>query len=411
VCDTIGIVGESALFAKNSDRSPNEPQVVECIPAARHSEKNLKTTYITVEQVPETRALLLSRPVWLWGGEMGVNDRGVAIGNEAVFTKGKYGAEALTGMDLLRLALERAETAKQALETIIALLERYGQGGNCGFDHRFEYDNAFLIMDKTELFVLDTCGRQWAYKSLPKAGISNVLNVGADADRRSEGGCDFAKKHRDPLFTYFSGAEKRRACTIADLTGEQGASGLMRTLRRHDEKAENPFARGTVSSVCMHAGGLVGDHTTQSMVVSLDGPAPLVWLTGSSTPCVSLFKPYLFGNEPVPPVFAAGDPAAQNYWLERERFNRRFIGANPPAGFYAERDALEAAFAAEAAKNAANPEAMRVLSADALRKEREFFSKWEKLIQPGGGGSARFRRYWNKKNAALGKGRPRRATA
>ena len=160
VCDTIGIVGESALFAKNSDRSPNEPQVVEYIPAARHSEKNLKTTYVTVEQVPETRALLLSRPVWLWGGEMGVNDRGVAIGNEAVFTKGKYGAEALTGMDMLRLALERAETAKQALETIIALLERYGQGGNCGFDHRFEYDNAFLIINKNELFILNTYDKQ-----------------------------------------------------------------------------------------------------------------------------------------------------------------------------------------------------------------------------------------------------------
>ena len=66
MCDTIGIshkIDGSALFAKNSDRSPNEPQVVEYIPAAKHSEKNLQATYIKIEQAPQTHALLLSRPV------------------------------------------------------------------------------------------------------------------------------------------------------------------------------------------------------------------------------------------------------------------------------------------------------------------------------------------------------------
>lgn len=142
MCDTIGITqsGSGAWFAKNSDRSPNEPQVLEFIPAVRHEEKTLKATYIEIEQAAETCSLLLSRPVWLWGGEMGVNEYGVAIGNEAVFTKGPYGPEALTGMDLLRLGLERSHTAAEAADVIISMLERYGQGGNCGYDHRFEYD-------------------------------------------------------------------------------------------------------------------------------------------------------------------------------------------------------------------------------------------------------------------------------
>ena len=46
MCDTMGFFHEgSAIFAKNSDRSPNEPQVLEYIPAKDHEETELKVTY------------------------------------------------------------------------------------------------------------------------------------------------------------------------------------------------------------------------------------------------------------------------------------------------------------------------------------------------------------------------------
>lgn len=409
MCDTIGIshkIDGTAYFAKNSDRSPNEPQVVEFFPAAKHSEKNLQATYIEIEQVQQTRAMLLSRPVWMWGGEMGVNDCGVVIGNEAIFTKGKYGAQALIGMDLLRLALERAESAKQALDVIIALLDRYGQGGNCGYDHKFEYDNAFLIIDKDNLFVLDTVGKQWAYKELPKASISNHMNLGSDADAYSGERCDFTAKYQDPLFTYFSGSKKRRECTQAQLHADTDVLGLMQSLRQHRPNVKNPFAKGCVDSVCMHAGGLVGDHTTQSMVVELKGTsAPMVWLTGGSTPCVSLFKPYLFGNKPHAPVFVPSDKQAQAYWLAHERFVRKLIGTSLPQEFYVERDALEQSFAAGVAINIHSAGAVAELSEYALQQETEFYTKWASKIHPGTQGSRRFHSYWAKKNALLGKER------
>ncbi|XP_028724893.1 secernin-2 isoform X2 [Peromyscus leucopus] len=155
----------AVIFAKNSDRPRDEVQEVVFIPAGTHTPgSRLQCTYIEVEQVWKTHAVILSRPAWLWGAEMGANEHGVCIGNEAVWTKEPVGeGEALLGMDLLRLALERSGTAQEAVHVIAGLLERYGQGGSCREDPvPFCYHNTFLLADRTEAWVLETAGRLWA---------------------------------------------------------------------------------------------------------------------------------------------------------------------------------------------------------------------------------------------------------
>ena len=68
----------------------------------------MRATYIEIAQVPHTHAVVLAKPYWIWGAEMGVNEHGVSIGNEAVFTKAQREKQpGLLGMDLLRLGLER----------------------------------------------------------------------------------------------------------------------------------------------------------------------------------------------------------------------------------------------------------------------------------------------------------------
>ncbi|XP_008569191.1 PREDICTED: secernin-2 isoform X2 [Galeopterus variegatus] len=155
----------AVIFAKNSDRPRDEVQEVVFVPAGTHTPgSRLQCTYIEVEQVSETHAVILSRPSWLWGAEMGANEHGVCIGNEAVWTKEPVGeGEALLGMDLLRLALERSSSAREALRVITGLLERYGQGGSCREDPSpFCYHNTFLLADRAEAWVLETAGKLWA---------------------------------------------------------------------------------------------------------------------------------------------------------------------------------------------------------------------------------------------------------
>jgi secernin len=197
MCDTFVIRRNGKmLFGKNSDREPGEPQLVIRIPPVfRDLQKKLAATYITIDQTNHRHGVLLSKPSWIWGAEMGANDRGVVIGNEAVFTRVMEKTDGLIGMDLVRLGLERGDDAEHALHVITGLLEAHGQGGICGFrDKRFRYDNSFIITDPENAWVLETAGRHWAAKKVANyAAISNCLTIGTDYDMTSAGIEDFAK--------------------------------------------------------------------------------------------------------------------------------------------------------------------------------------------------------------------------
>jgi len=178
-------------FAKNSDREPSEAQFLEC-----HDGSVAGAAPEGLPDVSGDTGLLVSRPAWMWGCEMGVNAQGLAIGNEAVFTRLPVPKAGYTGMDFQRVALTTCQTADDALEQLIELAERFTQGGAMGHRHRsFRYHSSFMIADASSAWVFETAGEYWAAKRVRGvATISNALTIGDDFDRVHSGAYELARK-------------------------------------------------------------------------------------------------------------------------------------------------------------------------------------------------------------------------
>lgn len=388
MCDTFvappGYTAERLmLFGKNSDRQRNEAQITERCPGALHEEgSRLTCTYISVPQVRKTHTVLLCRPFWSWGAEMGANEHGVVIGNEALFARVPAPEKpALTGLDLVRLALERAETAAAATEVIGALLQEHGQGGNCGHIIPAFYHNAFVVADRNEAFVMDTIGSDWVCERIGKArAVSNIYSVGSEAVRASPGipglldklghsgakPAQLAAVFADPNTSHIGSARIRQARAGALLerdTGHLDLEDFMHLARDHGPEPYWDPTRALPFSVCIHA--RAEDRiaqTTGAMISELRAETSVHWVTATAAPCVSIFKP-LFLDVPLPEHGSAPSDrfAANSLWWTHERLHRAALAGDFP-GFIEEireeRDAAERVFRERVAavRSSGNPE-------------------------------------------------------
>lgn len=304
MCDTIGKIGKknrSSIFAKNSDRQYDEPQVMVFIEAKQNINRKLKTTYIEIEQVENTHAILISKPIWIWGAEMGINDCGVCIGNEAVSTKtSKENNVSLIGMDLVRLGLERSSSAKEAVNVIINLLEKYGQGGNCGYTKESYYDNSFLIMDRDELYVLETVGKNYAVKRKSMASISNCLSI-KNADQYNDVK-NFKKKYTDR--PHKSG-NYRRKMTYKKLIFAKNKEDFFNIMKMHSKNSKK-------DSICMH-----GEYETANSIVVILSEEPEIYFTGCPNPCKSEYKKYVFGEKITYPIVNEENQDNCEFWKSK----------------------------------------------------------------------------------------------
>jgi dipeptidase len=382
LCDTVVATAEATadgvtLFGKNSDREPNEAQQVVRNPRCDYpAGSSVRLTYIEIPQVEHTFATLLSKPFWMWGAEMGVNEHGVAAGNEAVFTKVPYIKEgALTGMDLLRLGLERGSTAYEALMVMTGLLSAYGQGGNGGFQNKFYYHNSYIIADPQSAWVLETAGAEWAARQVKGIyTISNGLTIGGEWDLaspdlvkyaidrkwcKSRDDFDFAGCYSDWVNTHFSNCRGRCQRTTEILSKEQGKitvrtlMGALRDHGAHDPQHWSPDQGLTGPKVCMHAGfGPVrANQTVGSMVSHLHPKQATHFFTASAAPCTSLIKPAWIDTDlPEEASELAGTYDARHLFWRHERLHRSTLIDYPRLVrlYQDERDEIEARFISQA---------------------------------------------------------------
>ncbi|MGZ8734898.1 MAG: hypothetical protein ACXW1M_06890 [Acidimicrobiia bacterium] len=357
MCDTLAAVGSrGTLFAKNSDRPVGEVQVVEAL-VRRTAGTVLRTQYLTIPD-PGAVALVGSRPTWLWGLEHGVNEHRVAIGNERLWTTSdpRSAPPALIGMDLVRLALERATDADAAVEVIADLLARHGQGGAAEADPPKAYFSSFLIADPHRAWVVETSGSTWAARPVgPGAGvaISNRIALRDDWTIASPDvalGTDFDRFRRRDSPT---GHADRRLAKSRQLV-EHGADtldpgDLVGLLRDHGggswgrpadpvdrvvapPRADAPSPTGV--TICMH---LRGDQTTNGSMVALlpaDADAPTRAWIALGSPCASVFVPVF------PPLGIPSELSRPEVWVAFEALRPAVEGPDGSDALHAIRSVL-----------------------------------------------------------------------
>lgn len=352
--------GGVTWFAKNSDREPSEAQHVVRIPAVENDRSAMaECTLIQIPQTGRRHAVILSKPCWTWGAEMGVSDHGLAIGNAAVPGKlVEESGDGLLGGDLVRLALERAYEAEEAIQIIADLLEEYGQGGPSGYrDKSLRCDNVFLIADRGQAWIMETAGRFWAARCVGRhsellgdakfAALSNALTIEQDFDLCSDQLQDHARKQgfwdgegefsfraafESKTQPFFAGADERRKASetgLAALTeGDEPELPQFFANLRHHHTSKNPFHQHDNEEICRHAAGKpCPAQTCGSMVARLVERSRDDYLfTGSSAPCMSIYKPVDFDfSVAYHFLHETNGSDALSYWKRSESMHRRAL--------------------------------------------------------------------------------------
>ncbi len=135
---------------------------------------------------------------------------------------------------------------------------------------------------------------------------------------------NFAKVYSNKFMNWASACYTRQKTSLEKggiNKGNMEVLDAMNILKSHHNLDFQP-SKSTTKDLCMHATGILStSHTVSSIVVEIrEKVMPTIWITGSSNPCLSLFKPvYLGGN------FNFSISKAKpndSFWWKVEQFNR-----------------------------------------------------------------------------------------
>ncbi len=340
MCDTFVALPSSTrdknvLFAKSADCEVNEANAIVRIPRKKHVKgEAVRVTHLVIPQAQETYEIFLTKAFWTYGCEIGINEYGLAMGEEAVFTtEMAEEKDGLIGPDLMRLGLERARNCQEAIEIMTALLEKYGQGGSAELKGNSHFDSSYIMSDTSEAYIMETAGRKWAVKKVEDFdSISNMLGVTtnwttcsvmSDAEKT-----DWAKSFALEEIPPTLGSPDRQSITYESLKKAKGqiTAPTMFEIMRHHGDGYHPATAEAHRNICIHAGPQENRwwQADGVMVTDVGVHGVLIWVTGTSGNCISIFKPVFMGIDlpnigPTPTEHF--DP--RSLWWKHELLHRR----------------------------------------------------------------------------------------
>lgn len=284
------------LFAHNANRSRGGHAALGLLPAGDHAPGD---TTLGVPEVRHTFAALVAHAADEAANSpyCGVNEKGVAVGHTAIATRLLGEGPALSGPDLVRLALQRAASARQAVEVVTDLVTRHGQGGgSCARS----LDSALLLADAREAYVLEAAGGYWALAQVGSVrAVAPACMLRRDWDRLSRGLSDLAISRGwwpgDGCKIDFAGAVGRIGPDHAETLHRWGRATM--TLEHNSGHLDVPLFRRALrdqAELVAPADAPAGERRTVSSFVARLGPdeLPVCWCA-FGTPALSVFLPVL----------------------------------------------------------------------------------------------------------------------
>ena len=301
------------LFGSNCRRRGDQLPTLHRSAGRSHApEERIDAGGTGVPQLRETHTAVGVQTRGKWGYHHGVNSLGVAAACSRMRTRLDRESPGLRGPDLVRLMLERAHSARQAVDLATDLIRRHGQGDDAASG---ACDSTFLIADGLEAFVLETAGRHWVYQEVRQVrAVSDTSTVRQDWDGVAPGFAGFAIDNgwwpADGSKVDFGGVVApspnpdamrrwgRATLLLEEQNGHIDLAFIRRLLSDHYEgspdEADPIRRRGGPSPLCPH--GDHGDAVTigASLAVHLGGTGPLrvAWFCPGS-PCIGVYLPVL----------------------------------------------------------------------------------------------------------------------
>ncbi|MGF1577773.1 MAG: hypothetical protein ACFCD0_00255 [Gemmataceae bacterium] len=346
-CDMVVALGpatvnRSTIFGLNSHRPAQELQNIVLNSGARHSPGEMvRVQHMQLSQTKRTFTTLGCQPENCWGYLHGINEHHVAIGcsNWGSLVKSKM--QGLLGTDLVRLALERTDSARHAVELLTSLITRHGQGRFAGFPSATEEDHVFMVADPREAFTVEAAGKYWALQQILEIRASGDVSViRQDWNRISPG---LAAHAIDNGWWMADGSKLDFAGSLnTDPTGRASAlrrwGRLTYMMESQNGAIDNAFLRQVLSDhyettpyevdplhgpmnptpLCRHDFGRSNLATSASFIVELvdapDGIA-IAWCA-FGPPCISLYFPLILAEGALPTAFSEDSVEFryQNMW-------------------------------------------------------------------------------------------------